>query len=651
MNFNILKNDIYKNSLILIITSLMNAFFGFIFWIIAAKLYTKEDLGIASVLFSSITLIIILSRMGIDQTIIKYMPLHNKNAVFSTCMIVASILTLILGIGFLLTIDKIFIEYRFLKSNTTIYLIILLINLIFGLMSFVFIAIKQMKYNFFHNLIIGSRIIFLFAFMPLGYFGIFFSVGLSYLLAMAISAIILIRLGIHLSNIDVNFVKKSFNFSLGNYVADIFATAPNQLIPLIVYNIVGASDTAVYNLSYVMASMLFIIPSAFSMSLFVEGCHGENVTNLIKKSTLASFSLLLPMIFFLYVFADNIFILINETYLEGVVIFKIIILASFFVSICYNYFIIVKIKGDFRNLILFNGINSILLLIFTYSFVKTFGVIGTGYAWILSYGLCSCLILFHIIFKGGKIMKWIECRDPKTEYYSDIQIMSANKLHEQVSSILFEVKSKLSANYISVLDVAAGCGAFSKRMSDMGLNVDAVDLNEGDFKCHNLVQFSKIDINDYGQWNRFVKNNINKYDIVVSIETIEHLENPWRFLSGLKDVTQQGGFILLTIPNIECPISKALFVLTGKFLWFREADISASGHINPLTSFELVNICNKLGLITEEIYSAGNYPIFILKSNLIKSFGWNIINFLGTVFTNRRNMSSNKIFLIKKPKN
>ena len=52
-----LNDPLYKNSFFVMLTSISNAGFGFIFWMLAAKLYPKEDVGIATALISSMALL------------------------------------------------------------------------------------------------------------------------------------------------------------------------------------------------------------------------------------------------------------------------------------------------------------------------------------------------------------------------------------------------------------------------------------------------------------------------------------------------------------------------------------------------------------------------------------------------------------------
>ena len=42
-----MKDPLYKNSFFIMLTTITNSGFGFIFWMIAAKFYPKEDVGIS----------------------------------------------------------------------------------------------------------------------------------------------------------------------------------------------------------------------------------------------------------------------------------------------------------------------------------------------------------------------------------------------------------------------------------------------------------------------------------------------------------------------------------------------------------------------------------------------------------------------------
>ena len=87
-------------------------------------------------------------------------------------------------------------------------------------------------------------------------------------------------------------------FSGGNYVAILFNAAPYLMLPLMITNILGAEITAYFYLSWMMAGLLFFIPSAVGSSLLSEMSHEEkNYDEKIKISIKISQILTLGKIF------------------------------------------------------------------------------------------------------------------------------------------------------------------------------------------------------------------------------------------------------------------------------------------------------------------------------------------------------------------
>mgnify|MGYP001352502590 FL=1 len=112
----------------------------------------------------------------------------------------------------------------------------------------------------------------------------------------------------------------------------------------------------------------------------------------------------------------------------------------------------------------------------------------------------------------------------KSEYYKGILVKADQSLHDQVANIIKSLKTK---NY-NLLDFGAGEGAFSQRMLDHGYKVTSIDLEDKNFKAK--TDFYKIDINSLSLDDKFISKHINFFDIVVSPEVIEHIENHFHFV-------------------------------------------------------------------------------------------------------------------------
>lgn len=88
-------------------------------------------------------------------------------------------------------------------------------------------------------------------------------------------------------------------------------------------------------------------------------------------------------------------------------------------------------------------------------------------------------------------------------------------------------------------------------------------------------------------------------DIVVSVETIEHVENPRSFARELVRLARPGGWVMITTPNQLSLLSKLTLVIKNQFNAFQ--DTSYPAHLTALLEIDLVRICAECGLLDSEI--------------------------------------------------
>jgi len=202
----------------------------------------------------------------------------------------------------------------------------------------------------------------------------------------------------------------------------------------------------------------------------------------------------------------------------------------------------------------------------------------------------------------------------KLMYYKGLLIRADYGLHEQIAEI---IREKLP-NGGRILDLGCGQGALSLRLHDMGYQVHAVDIDPADFKCGDIVSFEQLDFNNESAVTAFIGRHRDSFDLVIGIEVIEHIENPWEYIRGLKCLTKKGGLILISTPNTTSWYSRLRFLFTGKFHQFREEDLSY-GHISPITPYHLKLILEFEKLQDISIYSAGLLPPFWIQKS------WNLL--------------------------
>jgi ubiquinone/menaquinone biosynthesis C-methylase UbiE len=109
-----------------------------------------------------------------------------------------------------------------------------------------------------------------------------------------------------------------------------------------------------------------------------------------------------------------------------------------------------------------------------------------------------------------------------------------------------------------VLEMAAGSGAFARRLVELGFSVEACDLFPEHFRVPEIpVRFADLS-------ERLPYDNAS-FEILSCLEGIEHLEDQFAFIRECWRVLRPGGRLLVSTPNILGMASRWRFFWTGFF--------------------------------------------------------------------------------------
>lgn len=128
-----------------------------------------------------------------------------------------------------------------------------------------------------------------------------------------------------------------------------------------------------------------------------------------------------------------------------------------------------------------------------------------------------------------------------------------------------------------VLEVGAGCGALALRLRDAGFDVVPTDLDPP----HDWIH--RLDL-DHPEWTDETR---GPFDMVVCVETLEHVENPRGVLRSIRSLLRVGDQLLVSTPNITHPHSRLKMFLRGAPYIFGPAHYYQPGHISILPDWML----------------------------------------------------------------
>ena len=131
-----------------------------------------------------------------------------------------------------------------------------------------------------------------------------------------------------------------------------------------------------------------------------------------------------------------------------------------------------------------------------------------------------------------------------------------------------------------LLDIGAGDGTLALRLQDDGFDVSAVDLTAKDFKADG-IHITCADLNDG------IPFPDGQFGVVIATEVIEHLENPWFFIRELYRITESGGVVVVSTPNLSNVFTRGWYALTGRMYNFLDSAYRDIGHITPVHLWNL----------------------------------------------------------------
>lgn len=398
-----ISNPLFKNSFFNMLSRVCDVSFGFIFWLLASKLYSISDVGLATAMISSIGIIMFLSRLGFDVSQIRYLKQYHQEAIFNTCLWIPAIFAVFVSIVYISCIDIISPPISFIKNYALFFIIIAFFNSIILTTGNAFMSFRKSEYRFLQNLILGGRIIFLYFFVFLGSIGILFSFGIAYFSASIFAFLLIQKFVLVKFNINKQFIKETIGFSFKNYIASALQQIPVLILPILILNVSEPSIAALFFIAYSIGNIVMIIPDAISWSFLVEGSHGIDLRYGVKKALKVTYLIMIPAII-LFCFCGNILLgFFGKNYQDGYSLLVIILISTLFVAVYQIFMVLQTIRMNVEHVILINLIRGTVLLLFSFIFLKLFGLLGLGFAWMLTYIIIVFFILLYVLKnKWGK---------------------------------------------------------------------------------------------------------------------------------------------------------------------------------------------------------------------------------------------------------
>lgn len=383
--------SLIRNASFLMVSNVILSGFGFLFWIVAARLYPKVDIGVASVVLTSTAFATTVGLLGLDSGILRFLSQskHPERQLQSTVAL-ASAATLTVGLAYLFLAPHFSGHLAFLRHQPLdglfilAYLLVLIAN---TLAQNTFIAERRSVFLIVSSSIFSvGKVVALFALTTFGALGIVGAGAGAGALSVLVS-FVLLRRTFHLT-----LLPRWHRGALGHvraYASTLFLTgiensAVTAVVPLIVLSHLGAAKAADYYIALSIAQVLGTIPATTFQSLLAEGSHSLESLHLnVHRSAKHVFILLLPAVAITLVAARFVLLLFGGSYAhDAQTLLELLALAAPFSALNYLADAVTHVRQWNRTFFVMNSFNSGLILLLAFLFVGH-GLVGLGFAWLL----------------------------------------------------------------------------------------------------------------------------------------------------------------------------------------------------------------------------------------------------------------------------
>lgn len=401
--------SLMRNSVFIMGTTVVTSGLGYLYWMVAAHAYSAYEVGLASTLIATMTLVASLSNLGLGATLIHILPKRESGAAWSAALTTA--LAMVSALGGLAGLLVLAIVPLIVPGAGRIFVgLSLPLALAFALgvicsslgvvLDQACVAERASINMLYRNIAFSVTKLALIAaplllivtrnalFILLSWVG-----ALALSDAFAVVALIpRLRRGYRPTLADAPAQLRSMRrWVVGNHFINVGSMAPMYLLPLFVSLRLSVAQSAYFYTTWMVAGVVFMITPSIASSLFAEGSHQpDRVIQQAKASLKVAAALLTPAIVLFTLFGRHILALFGHAYAaQGAALLVVLVFAGIPDGVTNVYISVLRVRGRMTTASALNLGMAACTLVGAWLLLPAIGVVGAGVAWLAAQCLGS----------------------------------------------------------------------------------------------------------------------------------------------------------------------------------------------------------------------------------------------------------------------
>lgn len=404
------RDSLLRNSLFIMLTTVVNSGLGFVFWVLAARLFTADVVGLIAAIVAASTMVMLLASLGVGGTLIQSLPEQGKSAGWSRTfwagMAIAVGTSLAIGCAALVLLPLMVGQLAVLDSMqyATVFVVGTVALTAGMILDYVFIAERAAAGMLGRNSFVAISKVLVLVLLTL----VAGTSALNLLGAWAAASVGGVGFATILLTRRVSILRPPRASTIaktalglrsrlaGNQLIGMGAALLPYLLPLLVTARLSSSDNAYFYTTWMMAGIFLIISPAVSSSLFAEGAHSPHELRAKARAALGILiAMLAPCVLVVFVMGGLMLSAFGPAYeYHATGLLRIVLLASIPDAVTNVYVAVLRVRGRLgvaAGLNLGMGIGTVAL---SWVLLPVLGINAVGWAFLaMQIGGCAFVAL------------------------------------------------------------------------------------------------------------------------------------------------------------------------------------------------------------------------------------------------------------------
>lgn len=387
---------LFINAFHILVNNGVGAISGFIFWLLAARLFPSSEVGVAAAGVAAMGYLGLVGVVGLEGGLIRFLPVAapaDKPRLLNVALTGVTLSGIALASAFLLLVDVVAPELGELRRSPVLAALFVvfttawtvhttLIGGYAGLRRTHFVSLQGSTFGVCSLLGIGLMSV---VRVP---FSVLIGFGIGLVVSTAFSLCVLLpratdghpyRPAFHWPTL-----RPMLAFAIPSHVVTIAWFTPTWLLPILVVSLLGAEANAYFYIAWALARLPNEAAFALSLSFTAEGAHDvNNVRARLLQSLKGGFVVLAGTAAFLVVGADLLLAVFGPAYqAASAPLLRLLAIASLPLLITAHYLGFGRVHHRFSRLIPLTIGMAATTLVGTYLLAPQSGLISIGLVWL-----------------------------------------------------------------------------------------------------------------------------------------------------------------------------------------------------------------------------------------------------------------------------